>query len=135
LLAPAYANALLDLISNHPMLKRPDSLVVPEPAEGEKHYAAGVNYFFARRYLDAEKELLSAIENDNGDARYYYFLGLARLAQDKREAYEDFDQAARLERLGRPARPAVSAALERVQGPMRRVLNEIRNRPVKEKTK
>ena len=62
------------------------------------------------------------------DARYHYFLGLSRLAQDKREAYEDFDQAARLERLGRPGRPAVSAALERVQGPMRRVLNEIRNR-------
>jgi tetratricopeptide (TPR) repeat protein len=135
LLAPAYANALLELIAEHPMLKRPDTVVVPEPAEGEKHYAAGVNYFFSRRYLDAEKEFLSAVEHDNGDARYYYYLGLSRLAQDKREAYEDFDQAARLERLGRPARGAVSDALERVQGPMRRVLNEVRSRPVKEKTK
>jgi tetratricopeptide (TPR) repeat protein len=135
LLAPAYANALLDLISDHPMLKRPDSLIVAEPAEGEKHYAAGVNFFFDRRYLDAEREFLSAVENDNGDARYYYFLGLSRLAQNKREAYEDFDQAARLERLGRPGRAAVSAALERVQGPMRRVLNEVRSRPMKEKTK
>jgi tetratricopeptide (TPR) repeat protein len=135
LLAPAYANALLDLISNHPMLKRPDTLTVPEPAEGEKHYAAGVNFFFAGRYLDAEKEFVSAVENDNGDARYYYYLGLSRLAQGKREAQEDFDQAARLERLGRPGRPAVSAALERVQGQMRRVLNEVRTRPVKERAK
>ncbi len=135
LLAPAYANALLELITEHPMLKRPDSLIVPEPSEGEKHYAAGVNYFFARRYPDAEKEFFAAVENDSSDARYYYYLGLSRLAQNKREAYEDFDQAARLERLGRPGRAAVSASLERVQGSMRRVLNEIRTRPVKDRTK
>ena len=135
LLAPAYANALLELISEHPMLKRPDSLIVPEPAEGEKHYAAGVNYFFAHRYADAEKEFIAAVENDGSDARYYYYLGLSRLAQNKRDAYEDFDQAARLERLGRPGRGAVSASLERVQGSMRRVLNEIRTRPVKDQTK
>jgi tetratricopeptide (TPR) repeat protein len=135
LLAPAYANALLDLINNHPMLKRPESLAIPEPAVGEKHYAAGLNFFFGRNYADAEKEFLSAIENDNGDARYYYFLGLSRLAQGKRAAAEDFDQAARLERLGRPDRATVSRALERVQGPLRRVLNEIRSRPVKDRAK
>ncbi len=135
LLAPAYANALIDLINTHPALKRPESVTVPEPVEGEKSYAAGVNFFFAHRYADAEKAFLSAVENDNSDARYYYFLGLSRLLQHKREAIEDFDQAARLERLGRPSRAAVSNALERVQGPMRRFLNEIRTRPVKENTK
>ena len=59
----------------------------------------------------------------------------AALAQGKRDAYEDFDQAAGLERRGRPDRAAVSTALERVQGPMRRVLNNIRNRPVKERAR
>jgi hypothetical protein len=91
-----------------------------------------MNFFASRRYREAEKEFLAAVQNDNGDARYYYFLGLSRLAQGKREAYEDFDEASRLERLGRPDRAQVSAALERVQGPMRRVLNSVRTRPVKE---
>jgi tetratricopeptide (TPR) repeat protein len=129
LLAPRYANGLLDLLANHPGLKRPESLTVPDPAQAERHYAAGLNFFFARRYPEAEKEFLGAVENDNADARYYYYLGLSRLAQGKRDAFEDFDQAGRLERRGRPDRAAVSAALERIQGPMRRVLNNIRNRP------
>jgi hypothetical protein len=134
LLAPRYANTLLELINSHPGLRRSESMAA-NPAAGERHYAAGLNYFTARRYSSAEKEFLSAIENDNSDARYYYFLGLSRLAQGKREAYEDFDQAAHLEQLGRPSRAAVSAALERVQGPMRRMLNSIRTRPVKEQAK
>jgi tetratricopeptide (TPR) repeat protein len=135
LLAPAHANALLDLVGNHPVLKRPDALAIPDPNEGEKRYAAGLNFYFARRYGDAEKEFLSAVENDNGDARYYYFLGLARLAQGNRDGYEDFDQAARLERVGRPDRATVSKALERVQGPLRRALNEVRNRPAKDRAR
>jgi tetratricopeptide (TPR) repeat protein len=135
LLAPRYANGMLDLIAGHPRLKQPDSLAVPDPAAGERHYSSGLTFFAARRYADAEKEFLMAVENDNGDARYYYFLGLSRLAQNKRSAYEDFDQAARLERLGRPDRGSVSAALERVQGPMRRTLNQIRNRPVRERAR
>ena len=59
----------------------------------------------------AGKEFAAAVENDNGDARYYYFLGLARLAQGKRDAYEDFDQGARLEELGRPTRAAVPSSV------------------------
>jgi hypothetical protein len=135
LLAPGYANALVELIRTHPVLKRPESLAVPDPVAGEKHYAAGLNFYAARRYADAEKELLAAVENDNGDARYYYFLGLARLAQGKRDGYEDFDQGARLERLGRPDRGTVSAALERVQGPVRRALNDVRSRPARDRAR
>ena len=66
-----------------------------------------------------------AIYYNDQDGRYLYFLGLARLAQPgKRDtALEDFRQAARLEALGRPSSPAVSVALERVQGADRRFLN------------
>jgi tetratricopeptide (TPR) repeat protein len=130
LLAQEHANAMNDLLSGHPALRRPESKTTPDPNEGEKRYAAGLNFFFNRNYANAEKELIAAIENDNADARYYYFLGLARLAQGKREAYEDFDQGARLEQLGRPDTAAVSSALERVQGQLRRVLNGIRTRPM-----
>jgi tetratricopeptide (TPR) repeat protein len=135
LLAPTHANNLLALLARHPTLKRPESKVVPDPQDAEKHYSAGLNFYFARNYVNAEKEFLSAVENDNNDARFYYFLGLSRLAQGKRDAAEDFDAGARLERLGKPDRAAVSSALERVQGPMRRRLNAVRNRPVKDRGK
>jgi hypothetical protein len=132
LLPAGYANGLLDLIDSHPALQRPSSRRTPDPNGAERHFAAGVNLFFDRKYAGAEKELLSAVEQDGGDARYFYFLGLARLAQGKREAYQDFDQGASLERSGHPSRAAVSAALERVQGRMRRELNAVRTRPARE---
>jgi tetratricopeptide (TPR) repeat protein len=135
LLAPNHANAILALINNHPTFRRPESRSDPDPLQAEKNYAAGLSFYAAKKYARAEREFLAAVENDNGDARYYYFLGLSRLAQGNREGYEDFDQAAQLERLGRPDRAAVSKALERVQGPMRKALNAVRNRPVRETAK
>src|SRR5205085_2681970 len=129
LLAPEHANTLLELINAHPVLRRPDPKTTPDPLASDRHYASGLSYYFDRKYENAEKEFLSAVENDSNDARYYYFLGLARLAQGKRDAYEDFYQGARLEQMGRPDSAAVSTALERVQGRMRRVLNEARSRP------
>jgi tetratricopeptide (TPR) repeat protein len=130
-----YANTLLDLINDHPILKRPESLVNADPTQAEKYYASGLGFYNDRKYASAEKEFLSAVENDKADARYYYFLGLSRLAQDNRDAYEDFEQAARLEQRGKPGRAAVSAALERVQGPPRAALNEVRTRPIRERSK
>lgn len=131
LLAPEHANTLLELLQGHPVLRRPESKEQPDPLRGERHYASGLNQFFAGQYARAEKEFLSAVENDKNDARYHYYLGLTRLAQGKREAHEDFDQGARLERQGRPDTTAVSAALERVQGPMRKLLNAARTRPAR----
>ncbi|HWG47537.1 MAG TPA: hypothetical protein VN688_32540, partial [Gemmataceae bacterium] len=130
LLPREYGNGLLYLIVNHPRLKRPDSLRIPNPAEAEKHFAAGLNFYFDRDYANAEREFLLTVENDAQDARYFYFLGLSRLLQNRRrDAYADFDEGAMLERLNRPAPAAVSESLERIQGPTRRIVNEIRNRP------
>ena len=127
-----YSNGLLYLVRNHPRLKRPDSLRVPNPMEAEKHFAAGLNFYFERDYANAEKEFLLTVENDSSDARYYYFLGLSRLALNKRrDANDDFDQGAALERLNRPSPAAVSESLERIQGPARRIVNDIRDRPVR----
>jgi hypothetical protein len=128
-LPPNYAAGLLDLVSNHPRLKRPDVLTVPNPLEAEKHYAAGLNFYFDRDYPAAEKSFATAVENDGQDARYYYYLALARLAQNKREAYEDLDQGALLEAQNRPPAAVVSSALERIQGPVRRIVNEARTKP------
>ncbi len=127
---PEYRDGLLFLILNHPRLSRPDSLRVANPFEAEKHFAAGVNLYFDGDFAYAEKELLLAVENDGQDARYYYFLGLARLAQNKRRvAYRDFEEGAMLEQLNRPSPAAVSEALERIQGPTRLLLNDVRDRP------
>jgi hypothetical protein len=126
-----YGRELEYLVRNHPRLKRPDSLRVPDPAEGERHFAAGLNFYFGRDYANAEKECLLAVENYSQDARYFYYLGLSRLALSKRrDALADFDEGAVLERLNRPAPAAVSESLERIQGPLRRIVNEIRTRPL-----
>ena len=98
--------------------------------EAEKHFAAGLNFYFDSDYANAEKSFLLTVENDSQDARYFYFLGLSPLAQNRRrDAAEDFDQGAQLERLNRPAPAAVSESLERIQGPTRRIVNEVRYRP------
>jgi len=130
MLPPEYGNGLVYLLSNDPRLKRPDSLATPNPLEAEKHFAAGLNFYFGRDYPNAEKEFLLTIANDSQDARFFYFLGLSRLAQNRRrDAYADFSQAALLERRNRPAAAAVDESLERIQGPMRLLLNSFRRSP------
>jgi hypothetical protein len=125
-----YGNGLMYLVLNHPRLRRPDSLRIPNPQEAEHHFDEGLNFYFDREYGKAEKSFTLAIENDGRDARYFYYLGLSKLCQNRRrDAQDDFDQGALLEHLNRPAPAAVSESLERVQGPMRRILNDYRERP------
>ncbi len=122
-----YADGLADLIERNPALRRPPSMDPPNPLLAEANYASGLRHYFARRYGDAETAFVKAIEYDNQDARYFYFLGLSRLALDKAtDADADFREGAQLELLNRPGREAVSTALERVQGPARQALNRVR---------
>ena len=129
LLDAEHAAGLMRLVQGHPALHQPSIMTVADPLEAEKHYAAGLRWYYDHDYAKAEKEFYTAVEHDGQDARYYYFLGLARLMLGDRDAAEDFEQGARLERLDRPSRAAVSAALERVQGSARAQLNDIRDRP------
>jgi tetratricopeptide (TPR) repeat protein len=124
------------VMDHHPCFQRRDGIRPPDPLLAEEHFAAGLRYYFDRRYADAEKELSDAVYFNDQDARYNYFLGLARLAQPgKRDlALEDFRQAARLELVGRPPHAAVSISLERIQGPTRRLLNEVRAKAIEEAT-
>src|SRR5207249_12228439 len=108
------------LVKNHPGLRRITQQREAQPFQAERHYLAGLSRYHARDFANAEKEFAEAITNFEQDARYHYFLGLSRLQQGKRGSPEDFEQAARLESEGRPARDAVDTALERVQGDLRR---------------
>jgi tetratricopeptide (TPR) repeat protein len=127
-LIPAdYAEGLHQIVDNHPAFKRLDRLATAEPVVAELHYGSGLVHYYAERYAEAEKAFLEAARAHDQDARYLYFLGLARMHQGKRDlAYEDFRLAARLEQEHRPSREAVSTALERVQGPSRAALNQFR---------
>ncbi len=125
-----YYDGLVYLIANDPRLRRPDSLRVPNPLEAERHFAAGLNFYFDGDYINAEKSFLLTIANDSQDARFFYFLGLSRLALNRRrDAYADFSQGVLLERLNRPAPAAVDVSLERIQGPARCILNGFRENP------
>jgi tetratricopeptide (TPR) repeat protein len=130
-LPPEHVAGLLDLVLAHPGMKRTEfTAAAPNPLEAEKHYAAGLNFFFDNDYPAAEKEFLAAVADDASDARYYYFLGLARFEQgNQRAAMQDLEQGSRLEAMNRPASAAVSEALERIQGPVRQILNDVRKRP------
>jgi hypothetical protein len=115
-----------------PAAIRPVVVRAPNPMEAEKHFSAGLNFYFDRDYANAEKEFLLTVENDSQDARFFYFLGLSKLAQNRRgDAAPDLEQGAMLERLNRPAPAAVNESLERIQGPMRAIVNNVRERPVK----
>ncbi|MBI1915030.1 MAG: hypothetical protein HYS12_09885, partial [Planctomycetes bacterium] len=116
------------IVTNHPVQRTPDRLRVPQPFQAERHYLAGLGRYHSRDFANAEKEFALAISNFDQDARYHYFLGLTRLQQGKRGSAEDFDEAARLEADGRPARDAVDTALERIQGELRRLIRDARNR-------
>ena len=99
----------------------------PDPELAEKLFSYGLKAYFRRSFADAEDELLNAVRNNNQDARYRYFLGLARLQQGKIEAaQDDFRQAAALERQGLPDSRAINACFERIQGAERQLIDRFR---------
>jgi hypothetical protein len=110
-----------------PIVRRPTSTEPANPLLAEGHYAAGLRAYFGGRFADAEADFDAAVQCDRQDARYYYFLGLSRLALGHaKDADTDFEEGARLERDNLPARKVVSTALERIQGSPRQALNRFR---------
>ncbi|MCY2941510.1 MAG: hypothetical protein NTV50_07550 [Planctomycetota bacterium] len=128
-MGPIHFENLMKIIEDHPSLTNHNLANQANPVEAERFYATGMALYFNKRYLEAEKAFMAAVENERQDARYQYYLGLSRLAQNKAEAAEAFEAASKYEKLGRPSRAAVSTSLERVQGPQRQVLNTYRNNP------
>jgi tetratricopeptide (TPR) repeat protein len=106
---------------------RIDTPAAPDPKLAEKLFSYGLKAYYGKSFGDAEDELMNAVRNNNQDARYYYFLGLARLQQGKIEAaQDDFRQAAALERQGLPDSQTLNGYFERIQGPERQLINRYR---------
>ena len=89
-------------------------------------YSRAVDLYFGNRPAEAEALFLKAVEQDATDARYWYFLGLSRLAQGKAGVPEAFQRGAEAEARSSPPVREINAALEKVQGNARRTLNGFR---------
>jgi hypothetical protein len=89
-------------------------------------YTRAIDLYFTGRYADAEAVLTRVTQQDPADARYWYFLGLSRLAQEKPGAPEAFQKGAEQEARSLPPARELNAALEKVQGNARRTLNGFR---------
>jgi hypothetical protein len=118
------------IIDNHPGLRQPPFAEIPNPKLAEQYWGTGLSKFWAKQYPEAEKLFFEACKYDSQDARYRYFLGLSQWLQNLPAKQDDakfnFRQGADLERTGRPASDAVNASLERIQGELRKKLNEFR---------
>lgn len=89
-------------------------------------YADAVTAYFAKDYNGADSVLTGLIEDGTGDPRAFYIRGLSRYASGNLDAADiDFEAGARLEYSGL-IRVNVPRSLERIQGPVRRVLEEFR---------
>jgi hypothetical protein len=89
-------------------------------------YGRGVHAYFAGRYTDADSWLSRAQANELKDPRPYYFRALTLLRFGRSaEAREEFGIAASFE-ADAPDRYAIGAALQRVQGSDRLLLEKYR---------
>lgn len=77
-------------------------------------YNSGIQLYFANRFSEAEAEFAKATQADPNDARYWYFLGLARYAQGNPDAAEAYKRGAECESRNQPNARDINAALERV---------------------
>lgn len=90
-------------------------------------YGEGVRAYFNGQLAESETALTQAIDEGTADPRPHYFRGVVRqlLGQDEL-SLEDFQQAAKMELSPVGRSFDVAAALERVQGPIRMKIEEIR---------
>jgi tetratricopeptide (TPR) repeat protein len=123
---------LMRLVEALPAARQPEILAHANPVAAETHFSRGLFFYWQGQYDRAETEFKEAISNYAQDARYHYFLGLARLAEGaepkRSAAVSDLEQGARLEAESRPGSAQVNASLERIQGPLRRYLDNYRHR-------
>ncbi len=122
------------LIEEHPAFQQADASRAPSAYLAEVHFGKGLHLYWSRQYPKAEAEFKQAAGFYPQDARYQYFLGLAQYAQQskvKRDAANySFEQGAKLEAENRPPVSEINASLERIQGDLRKMINEFRAKAI-----
>jgi len=122
-----YEGVLDRILAGHPSLQKPDAAIVQDQSLALKYYGEGLEFFRADRFDKAEQQFIQATRLNSQDARYWYFLGLTRWQQGKKQAAEaDFKAGGELESQGKPTSRSVNGSFERVQGNLRRVMDKYR---------
>jgi hypothetical protein len=93
--------------------------------QAARAYATGLEHFAVNRFNEAEAWFNVAVQKHANDARYWYYLGLAK-ARQGRDASADFASGAKLEARGLPNAAAVNSDITRVQGALRQSLDAAR---------
>jgi tetratricopeptide (TPR) repeat protein len=135
LVHPGIASKDLDrMIQDHPAFQTPDTLTRPNAFFAERQFGQGLHEYWNKRYAKAEEHFNAAVGFYKQDARYFYYLGLARYEQEKREAAVfALEQGARLEADNHPPAAEVNLSLERLQGNMRRFVDQFREKALLER--
>lgn len=90
-------------------------------------YNQGLKAFYAGQYIQAHDTLSQAIEGGSKDPRTFYIRGVANLRLGRQAAAKaDFEQGAAIEGKDFDLFYNASTALERIQGPERRLLESYR---------
>jgi tetratricopeptide (TPR) repeat protein len=119
--------AAIPVRTSTPVPPPPIDLTGKGRKDAERYYGEGFHLYFQRQYGEALRHFEAAATLSNGDARYFYFRGLSELALDDHAAADrSFDHAARIEYSGNRQTLQVAVALERIQGPARRILEKHR---------
>ena len=101
--------------------------VAAQEDEAEANFGKGVHAYFEGRLDDAENYFTQAIGEETVDPRPYYFRGLTRqLLGHTGQGVDDLQRGAEIEASPRGRGFDVHSALERVQGPPRIRLEQIR---------
>ena len=123
---------LVKMVRDHPAFQQLDAQANADPRMAERYFSKGLEFFWQRKYPEAEAQFAQAKSFYETDARYHYFLGLARFQQKDRKKLEaakfDLTEGARLEALSRPDAVRVNASLERVQGALRQMIADYRQK-------
>ncbi|CAN5271889.1 hypothetical protein BH11PLA2_BH11PLA2_12640 [soil metagenome] len=93
--------------------------------QAAKAYGQGLEAFRGNRFADANSFFTSATSKNPNDARYWYYLGLAKTLQGA-AATDDYKKGAQLEARGLPAQSVINNDLLYVQGGLRQTLDRVR---------
>lgn len=102
------------------------------PAEMEasekanRSYADGLTAYRSGRYPAAETAFAAATQSNPADARYWYYLGLARTQAGTTGADEAFKKGAQMEAINKPAVREIDAALEKLSFADKQRVNKYR---------